>query len=186
MSEPASSSATELLREDHRVIERVLDAVEGIAGKMASGGDDPVETLTKLVAFSQTIVDRCHHGKEEMCLFPCLEERGISKEGGPIGVMLREHQVGREYVMKIQEALGRNEEGRADGRELARLCSDYVALIRQHIFKEENILFRMGEGVMSGDDHQSSTLCYERTEEERVGKDKHVEMIRLADELGTS
>jgi hemerythrin-like domain-containing protein len=58
-----------------------------------------------------------------------------------------------------------------------------VGHLRQHIFKEENVLFRMGEGVMSSEDHTTSTSCYERTEEERVGKDKHDEMLRLAKQI---
>ena len=177
-----SNSATDLLKADHRTIERVLDALEKIAGRMAKGGDVPFEMLTSLVVFSQTFVDRCHHGKEELCLFPCLESRGIPRDG-PIRVMLYEHQLGREYVKKIQEALANHETGQASGMELAGLCYDYVGHLRQHIFKEENVLFRMGEGVMRGEDHTASTSCYERTEEERVGREKHEEMLRLAKQL---
>ena len=43
----------------------------------------PVDAITKMVAFSKTFVDACHHGKEESCLFPCLEKKGIPREGGP-------------------------------------------------------------------------------------------------------
>ena len=95
-----SGSAVDLLKADHRKIEGVLDALERMAGRMAEGGDVPVEALTSLVVFSQTFIDKCHHGKEELCLFPCLERRGIPRDG-PIGVMLYEHQLGREYVKRI-------------------------------------------------------------------------------------
>lgn len=178
-------SATRHLEGEHRVIERVLDALENISGRMMRGGEVPVETLTKMIVFSQTFVDRCHHGKEESCLFPCLEKRGIPREGGPIEVMLYEHQVGRDLVGKIQAELVKHEETRTDAKEISRLCSEYVSHLRQHISKEEGILFRMGDGVMSAEDHESSLSCYERTEEEKLGEGKHQEMLRLADEVGS-
>lgn len=181
-----STSATALLRADHRVIEQVLDSLDAAVAGMERGEEVPTETLRKAIEFSQTFVDRCHHGKEESCLFPCLEKRGIPREGGPIGMMLYEHQVGRELVAKIQAILSEYQEGRSDSGAVARLCADYTAHIRQHIFKEENALFRMGEEVMEEEDHSSSRSCFEKTEEERVGKEKHEEMHRLADEMGRS
>lgn len=178
-----SSSATELLRGDHRTIMRVLDSLEVVAERMARGEEVPVETLREAVIFGQTFVDRCHHGKEELCLFPCLEKRGIPREGGPIGMMLYEHQVGRDLVMRIQAALSMYEEEKTGARELAGLCSEYTTHLRQHILKEEAVLFRMAERVMSGGDHAGSAACYERTEEEKVGREEHGEMLRLADEM---
>lgn len=179
-------SPTEHLEREHRVIERVLDALEAISGRMSKGEEVPVETLTKMVAFSQTFVDGCHHGKEESCLFPCLEKRGIPREGGPIEVMLYEHQVGRDLVKKIQAELGIHKETGENGRELSRLCLEYVSHLRQHISKEEGVLFRMGDRVMDSEDRESSLNCYERTEEERVGEGKHEEMLKLADEIDST
>ena len=178
------ASPTELLRNDHRVIERVLDALEGISTEIARGGEVPVESITKAVAFSQTFVDACHHGKEESGFFPCLEKKGVPREGGPIGMMLYEHQVGRDYVKKIQEELARHEGAATEGTELSRLCSEYVAHIRQHIFKEENVLFNIGDRVMDASDRERSLECYEQTEEQRIGKGEHEDMLRLAREIG--
>ena len=177
------ASPTELLRNDHRVIEQVLGELEAASERIRRGEKVPVETITKAVVFSQSFVDACHHGKEEACLFPCLEKKGIPREGGPIGMMLYEHQVGREYVMKIQDALARHVDAEAEGAELSKLCSEYVAHIRQHIFKEENVLFRLGDQVMRTKDMAETSECFERTEEEKLGKGKHEEMLKLAEEL---
>ena len=68
-------SATALLKADHRIIEKVLGALEGAARVMESGGEVPTKLLEDALEFSQTFVDRCHHGKEEACLFPCLEKK---------------------------------------------------------------------------------------------------------------
>lgn len=179
-------SATALLKEDHRVIEKMLGALEGAARGMASGGEVPTKLLEDALEFSQTFVDRCHHGKEEACLFPCLERRGIPNEGGPIGVMLREHQIGREMATNVRVAMRKDTTKPEVRAELARLCMNYVNHLRNHIFKEENILFNMGDGVMDPGDHKSSIECYERTEEERVGESKHREMVSLAEKLGSA
>lgn len=176
-------SPTELLRIDHRVIEQVLDALENISMQIGRGVAVPRESIEEMIVFSQTFVDACHHGKEESCLFPCLERRGIPRDG-PIGVMLYEHQVGREYVKKIQQQLAEYRRSESNATQLARLCLEYAAHLRQHIFKEEGILFRMGDGVMDDKDRKSSINCYERAEEEKVGRGKHEEMLKLAEKIG--
>ncbi len=176
-------SATALLKDDHRVIEKMLGALEGAATRMARGAEVPKKLLEDALEFSQTFVDRCHHGKEEACLFPCLEKKGIPNEGGPIGVMLREHQMGREMANRVRVAMQQDVTRPEVRAELARLCREYVDHLRGHIFKEENILFSMGESVMDRDDHESSVRCYEQTEEERVGESQHREMVALAERL---
>ena len=180
-----NESATAPLREDHRLIEKMLDALEGAARGMASGGEVPTKLLEDALEFSQTFVDRCHHGKEEVCLFPCLEKKGIPNEGGPIGVMLREHQIGREMALRVRVAMQEAASRPEVKAELAQLCRDYVDHLRNHIFKEENILFNMGDDVMDRVDHESSVVCYERTEEERVGESQHRAMVALAEKLGS-
>jgi hypothetical protein len=54
--------------------------------------------------FFRNFADRCHHSKEEDELFPKMVEHGIPKEGGPIGVMLMEHDQGRAFVRGMSEA----------------------------------------------------------------------------------
>jgi hemerythrin-like domain-containing protein len=92
----------------------MLDATEEVARRIKSGATVTSETLSGLLEFFQIFADRCHHGKEEDCLFPLLERKGLPREGGPIGVMLHEHGQGRELIQKMREsaeafAAGRNE-----------------------------------------------------------------------------
>jgi hemerythrin-like domain-containing protein len=186
MEDAEDVSPTELLRRDHRVIGRVLDGLEAVSGSIMNGGEVPVDTLTRMVMFSQTFVDGCHHGKEESCLFPCLERKGIPNKGGPIEVMLYEHQVGRDLVAKIQAEMAKRQDAGAKGAELSRLCMKYVSHLRQHILKEESVLFWMGDRAMNDEDRAGSLTCFEQTEEEKVGKGKHEEMLKLAGELGST
>ncbi|MBI3953759.1 MAG: hemerythrin domain-containing protein [Chloroflexi bacterium] len=155
---------TEELRRDHRVIERVLKALERIVQAAQRGGALDTVSLRQALEFSRVFVDACHHRKEERCLFPCLEGRGIPKEGGPIGVMLAEHQQGRELVRQITAALSAYATSGGSAGDILTLCGAYSALLRQHIFKEDNILFAMGEAVMSPADDGQTETCFQGAE----------------------
>lgn len=167
--------ATAQLKHDHATITKVLTALPSLVAQPRL----PVSTLRSALAFSQAFVDRCHHGKEEGCLFPCLERRGVPREGGPIGVMLREHELGRELVRAIGAALDRYE-STGDPAEVVALVHDYVRLLANHIANEEGVLFGIADSVMDGSDDAATVACYERTEAERVGAETHRQMRELA------
>jgi hemerythrin-like domain-containing protein len=174
--------ATRELVEEHRIILGVLDALEHALRAADAGGDVPVTFLRDLVAFSQAFVDRCHHGKEESCLFPCLQRRGIPREGGPIGVMLEEHELGRELVRQIAARLDRYAQGAVPAGAVLEPCRRYLHLLRAHIAKEHEVLFPMGEGVLQPHDDTATGACYDGVEH-ALGGGTHQALIRLAERL---
>ncbi len=85
------------LKMEHEAVKITLRVLDSICKEAEKTGElAKPEHLEQLIEFFATFVDRCHHGKEEELLFPALEEVGVSREGGPIGVMLKEHQQGRD------------------------------------------------------------------------------------------
>jgi len=130
------------LMSEHRTIEKVLDAVETAARKQL-----PPAFYEKALDFLAQFADGCHHAKEEDRLFPVLEQKGIPREMGPIGVMCHEHVQGRGHIRRMRECLAA---GDLDG--VRRESLDYVALLRQHIFKEDNVLFAMARNVLGEGD----------------------------------
>ncbi len=141
------------------------------------------ESLEKFIEFAKLFTDRCHHGKEERCLFPCMEKRGIPRNGGPIGVMLYEHQLGRELISRLEKAAETYfNEGQGLEKVLT-VCEDYIGLIRQHIAKENDILFPMGENVATGEDIGQANACYEEVELREVGEEEHHRLEKAADEI---
>jgi hemerythrin-like domain-containing protein len=91
-------------------------------------------------------------------------QRGIPEQGGPIGVMLHEHVLGRDCVGRMREA---SQAKPFDARTFADAARQYIALLRQHIFKENNVLFRMAERVMSESDDADVTGRFSKVEQER-------------------
>jgi len=175
---------TEELKQEHRVIERMLAVMETAAVRANAGAEPPADFFVKAVYFVRNFADRCHHGKEEDNLFPAMEKRGISKNGGPIAVMLMEHERGRSYVRAMEEAGKRFATGdRTALRPALENALAYAQLLRQHIDKEDNILYPMADRMLTATDQQELLQKFEKVEQERIGAGKHDEYLKLVEEL---
>ena len=173
-------SPTAILMEEHRVIERVLDAIERAVG----GSRIDREFFTKAIDFLRSFADGCHHHKEEDELFPLLESAGLPREGGPIGCMLHEHEEGRALIRTIAanvEAATRNEVPGVVA--LSGAASRYIALLRQHIRKEDTVLFRIADQMLGPEEQELLKAAFHRAERTNGNAGKHEYYLALADEL---
>ena len=174
---------TDLLRAEHRVIEQMLSVLE----KLRSLPEDqplPHADAEQTMEFFRRFADRCHHGKEEGLLFPALERKGFPREMGPIGVMLYEHDVGRSHVRSMAEALQRIQSGDRQAR--AAFCQHaqaYIDLLREHIYKEDNILFMMAEQAFSPQDQHHLLEEFQQTEQTAVEAGEHERWVQTANQL---
>ena len=103
---------TEQLKEEHVAVKQMLKIMSKVSLKLEAGQRVDSRHLESIIDFIQVFVDKCHHGKEEGLLFPALVEAGIPKEGGPIGVMLTEHDLGRSHVKKMVSGIDGYRKGR--------------------------------------------------------------------------
>lgn len=176
--------ATDQLKEEHRVIEKVLSALDEFAAALERGEAVAPAALEKALDFLNAFADKCHHSKEEQHLFPLLEQSGIPREGGPIGIMLTEHEQGRALVRGMREAVQRYSRGeKAAASEIARNARGYVDLLHHHILKEDHVLYRMAEEALSQEDQDSLEQCFHRVEEEEMGGGAHERYVNMAAEL---
>lgn len=176
-------NATEQLRAEHDGITIMLDILERICEQMASGRPANLDHLDRIIEFLSVFADKCHHGKEEDILFPALEKSGIPKEGGPIGVMLSEHDRGREEIRSMRKALEELRGGRDANKDFIRAATGYVGLLRNHIAKENNVLFVMAERNLSGFDQARLFEAFETMERDKIGEGRHEAFHFLLDEL---
>jgi len=175
---------TEQLKEEHEAIKLMLRILERVCEKLESKEEVNPEHLEKIVEFIKVFADRCHHGKEEDLLFPAMEEAGIPKEGGPIGVMLAEHNMGRDYVKRMAEAIDKYRGGNHSvSSEIAENARNYVALLNPHITKEDTILYMMADMHLSGKKQEELLKEFEKVERERIGPGKHEEFHQLLHHL---
>jgi hemerythrin-like domain-containing protein len=175
---------TEILSTEHRVIEQVLGCLEGMVRQAESAGRLDAAPAKDAVAFFRNFADRCHHGKEEAHLFPALEAKGFPRQGGPTGVMLQEHEQGRACVRGMDENIAAAAAGdpAAMGR-FAEHARAYVTLLREHIYKEDHVLFQLADRTLSEADQQALSAAFGKVEEEEMGAGTHESLLRIADNL---
>jgi len=144
---------TEILSQEHRAIESRMDEMEEQLRGLTPGQPFPRRFFDDALDFFRNFADGCHHAKEENLLFPRMKQRGVLEQGGPIGVMLAEHDEGRSYLKAVRENLDAAERGDPEARQrVAANATAYIGLLRQHIMKDDNILFRMARMVLQPDD----------------------------------
>ncbi|MFU2207251.1 hemerythrin domain-containing protein [Solidesulfovibrio sp. C21] len=175
-------TATDDLRAEHKGILRMLDVMRALTTRIEAGGTIPTSELTGILDFLKIFTDKCHHGKGEDILFPALEGAGMPREGGPIGVMLHEHALGRELIRDMDAALA----GNAGPRSFVAPVLDYIELLTQHIAKENNVLFPMAERLLGTPALTAMHEAFERLEEERIGPGRHEAFHRLLDDLAAA
>jgi hemerythrin-like domain-containing protein len=176
--------ATENLKEEHQVILRMIKVLLVASDKLEKGETVSVDVFKKAVDFVRTFADRCHHAKEEDTLFPVLERRGILRHRGPIAVMLMEHEQGRLFVKGLNQAVEKYEKGdKAAKNAIVENARGYADLLDQHIYKEDNILYPMGDKVLSEADNRELLEKFERIEKEIIGEGKHEYYLHMIAEL---
>jgi hemerythrin-like domain-containing protein len=164
----AATTPTGVLREEHEVILRALTVLERVGRDMVQGKPVPADALPTLANFFRTFADRCHHAKEEAHLFPALERHGIPNEGGPIGVMLLEHEEGRALVRTIAGS---------DTATAISAIHRFVPLLREHINKENDVLFVISDQVIPQPEQVAMMQAFDAAEQEVAGPAVHAQLL---------
>ena len=176
--------ATQQLKDEHEGIKLMLTIIENISNDLREGNDLNKDHYAKIIEFVKGFADKCHHGKEEDILFPAMVNHGIPKEGGPIAVMLNEHQLGRGHIKSLSSAFEKYIAG--NKQEINNIISSsmsYVELLRNHIEKENNILFMMADKVLNEAEQSKIFDAFEKLEVEKIGIGKHEEYHHLLKKL---
>jgi hemerythrin-like domain-containing protein len=176
--------AIETLMTEHRVIERVLDGLVGFAEEVQRKGSTEKDELGRFVTFIREFADACHHGKEEDILFAAMVEHGFPRNGGPIAVMLHEHDQGRGLVGILRERAGQSAAwSDGDRTEIAEVSRGFAQLLRAHIHKEDAILYPMAEQHLPSDALAAVGDACEAYERDPSRAGKHDALHALAEDL---
>jgi hemerythrin-like domain-containing protein len=176
--------ATRILMDEHRVIERVIAAIENVTARMQAGEEGHPEFFLKAADFIKGFADGCHHRKEEGVLFQSLLENGLPSRGGPVQMMLDEHEQGRHYTRSMRAAALAWQNGDRTGRAAAmENALGYAALLKQHIYKEDHVLFQMADRVIPLEQQAQVVENFEHVEHEETGEGVHEKFLALAGEL---
>lgn len=145
-------NVTQLMVDEHRLILRMAQVLEDRARLLADGKFGDWDFFLKAVDFIRTYADRFHHAKEEDILFRELVRNGMPKENSPVAAMLMGHDQGRALVRGMEEAAVAAKAGdAAAAAKIVENATAYVAFIRDHIEKEDKILYPLAERVLPAD-----------------------------------
>jgi len=137
---------------EHELIERAMAVLRVNLEKVEDLKHDPVQ-LKRALDFLLEFGDKVHNAKEEDFLFPRMSQRGIPVQGGPLGVMLAEHEAERELLGRMTQAVAGFAEVPASERsEFVSAGLDYLRVRAEHIWKENDVLYPMGRQVLSEQD----------------------------------
>ena len=170
--------ASEDLRNEHEGILFGLNLLDKMVAQLRSGSTIAKDDYVQMVEFLRLLADNCHHGKEEGLYFPALEQAGVPKENGPIGQMLIEHDLGRQYIREMTTALA----GEAmDTKAFSAAAENYATLLRSHIQKENMVLFSMGDKLLAPDLQKKLLQEFEDFEETVMGPGIHDQLHAMLD-----
>ncbi|TAH36417.1 MAG: hemerythrin [Planctomycetota bacterium] len=179
-----ATRATWILRAEHEIILTVLDCLEKVADNSTRAGALDRRSAHDILDFLGTLADRCHHGKEERCLFPALVKKGLPQDAGPVAVMLAEHEQGRAAIAGMRAAVVAC--GRKDSQAVERFNAHaraYVQLLREHIAKENNVLFPMADGMLTEAEQAALLREFGDVETSDLGAGTHEHYLLLAEDL---
>jgi hemerythrin-like domain-containing protein len=130
------------LKREHQLILRYIDLMERY---MDFASATPATTLLFekadiFIDFIQNFADGLHHAKEEGILFKFLAKPEVLTHCNPLPQMLMEHALGRDCVKGMKNAMTHRQ-----SEPLLRHTGAYCSLLKEHIFKEDHILFPMAE-----------------------------------------
>jgi len=176
--------STKILMDEHRLIERVLTALQVAAQRVSQGDEIRPAFFLNAALFIKNYADGCHHNKEEGVLFVALISSGMPMQGGPVGAMLADHEQGRLFTHEMRDAAQKWEAGdQSASNAVVQNAFGYVALLRQHIQKEDSILFPMAHRVLSPERQDQVDADFDRLRAEETVAGLHEKYLALAETL---
>jgi hemerythrin-like domain-containing protein len=143
-----TTSGTAILRREHDLILTGIRVLRRFRDSARAGETVDWKDVGLLLEFFARFADDCHHAKEEGALFPALVERGLPSDGGPVAVMLHEHEEGRGLLVTLRAEAPMAHEDPEAARRFAQSASEYATLLEHHISKENEVLFVMAERMI--------------------------------------
>ncbi|MFP4016651.1 MAG: hemerythrin domain-containing protein [Halanaerobiales bacterium] len=178
----------ELLVEEHKNIKRVLVVIRKLAIKILDTGEVDTEAYYKIIDFVRNYADKHHHNKEEDILFKKMtEELGKEVEEGPIAKMLNEHQMGRMFMQKLENALDEFKQQSSNDSKIDIIANSvaYADMLFHHIDKEDEAVYVYGRTNLSSEAIAEVEKEVQGVEESAASTGLQDKYTAMVEELGS-
>lgn len=143
-------SAVERLFSEHRLIERVVSALEHCGNSIGGDSEQNRNDLLRFVTFFREYADLSHHEKEEQFLLPALAEAGLCWDDGILLQLRKEHDFERHLLQTLRHlALQMGVWSSDDCRRVTEISIRFVKFMRSHIAVEDKQLHHLVEERLS-------------------------------------
>lgn len=132
-----------ILEEEHQNILKVIKALIQECEKLETGKEIDQDFFKTVIDFIKGYADKFHHAKEEDILFIELSRDEAQMHCNPIEQMLYEHNLGRDFIKGLTKAVEEKNKNKVIENAKA-----YGQLLKDHIFKEDNMLYRMADQAL--------------------------------------
>lgn len=177
-----SENPVHMLTHEHKYILKVVSSTIVLDASLEKGELIDVEMVRKIVHFMREFADKCHHGKEELLLFPAMEKKGVPETGCPLGGLMAEHKRGRSLVAALEAAADSYANGEAEGAGKIREAMHGIReLYPNHIWKEDEMVFPMAEKLFTAEELEQIKADFDQVELE-LGQ-HHDAYIAFANEM---
>ena len=134
--------AIDLMMNEHKYILRGLKVFRKLSIEILNTNTVDFVSYEKMILFVRNYADKHHHNKEEVVLFKKMETQlGEKMVKGPLSGMYIEHDLGRQHIKLLEEALIRVKNGDLDSQvDIIANSICYSDLLTRHIDKEDKFL----------------------------------------------
>ncbi len=169
---------------EHELIERSMEVLKNCLEPIELSEDVNTVQMGRALDFLLQFGDKIHNTKEEEILFPLMGDKGIPIEGGPLGVMLMEHEAERELLGKMLMALPDFANMELEARlQFKEEGMEYLQVRANHIWKENDVLYPMGLKLFSDADNEHILSEFERINKEVYGDDAFAKYKAMVEEV---
>lgn len=134
----------DILIEEHKLILRAMNVLDEMAAQVGRGLEIESFDIESSLRFLKLFADDRHQGKEECVLFPALRCSALGCQEASLRHMVFEHDQERSLIEGMEEAMKTKR-----GADFVYYESRLAAILKNHIYKEENILFEIVESSFS-------------------------------------
>lgn len=169
------------LEKEHDITLKILDAARQEAARIQQTGQLNTERILKMHDFFSNFVDKCHHAKEERFYFPAAKFYDGEETESLTSELVNEHDYGRTLLQEVAYMLGQKET--ADPTLVADRLNRYAEMIRTHIGKENELLYRQADLRLPSAEKAAMLEGFARIEKQELGEGFHEKYHALAMEI---
>jgi hemerythrin-like domain-containing protein len=175
----------EILKNEHGLIRQFLENLDEALKKLEIDQRPTREFFDKAIQFVKLFPEGYHHHKEELVMFVQVAQKHAGEFDGEIEALRHQHEVARNYISNLALALNGYEEGaQVQTDQVIENTAAYVALMRNHIHKEDHKFFPMVEEVLTPEETDALMAEFDK-EAKKAGPYVFEEAHKLVVDMGS-